>query len=195
MDELSFDVRRGEICALLAVTAPEEYDIDAIGPPIRARAKSKSRRGHAARSLSRPFNDQFLLALCRCKRLTSENLMVYSGSTVSESEKRVVRSSQGSRYRWTSRSPLRRTIFGQKTRVSLAKSLLNEPDLLLLDEPTASLDPETADWVRTYLKNFQQDRGATILLASHNIEVERLCDDVVMMKEGSIVDRPAPPTC
>ncbi|CAN0485732.1 unnamed protein product, partial [Discosporangium mesarthrocarpum] len=82
---------------------------------------------------------------------------------------------------------------GQKTRVSLAKSLLNEPDLLLLDEPTASLDPDTADWVRTYLKDFQQKRGATVLLASHNMaEVERLCDDVVMMKQGKIVDRDSP---
>ena len=82
---------------------------------------------------------------------------------------------------------------GQKTRVSLAKSLLNEPELLLLDEPTASLDPDTADWVRTYLKDFQIKRGATILLASHNMaEVERLCDHVVMMKQGSIVDRASP---
>ena len=82
---------------------------------------------------------------------------------------------------------------GQKTRVSLAKSLLNQPDLLLLDEPTASLDPDSADWVRTYLMELQQDRDITILLASHNMsEVERMCDDVVMMKEGSIVDRETP---
>ncbi|MEK9647283.1 MAG: ABC transporter ATP-binding protein [Alphaproteobacteria bacterium] len=82
---------------------------------------------------------------------------------------------------------------GQKTRVSLAKSLLNEPTLLLLDEPTASLDPDTADWIRTYLKAYQQERNATILLASHNMtEVERLCDDVLMMKEGRIVDHDSP---
>ncbi len=82
---------------------------------------------------------------------------------------------------------------GQKTRVSLAKSLLNEPTLLLLDEPTASLDPDTADWIRTYLKAYQQERKATILLASHNMtEVERLCDDVLMMKEGRIVDHDSP---
>lgn len=82
---------------------------------------------------------------------------------------------------------------GQKTRVSLAKSLLNKPDLLLLDEPTASLDPDTADWVRTYLKDFQRRQGATILLASHNMaEVERLCDHVLMMKDGNVVDRDSP---
>ena len=75
----------------------------------------------------------------------------------------------------------------------MAKSLLNEPDLLLLDEPTASLDPDTADWVHTYLKDLQEKKGATILLASHNMaEVERLCDQVVMMKQGSIMDRDSP---
>ena len=82
---------------------------------------------------------------------------------------------------------------GQKTRVALAKALLNRPDVLLLDEPTASLDPDTADWVRQYLRRYQQDSGATILLASHNMqEVERLCDDVLMMRAGRIVDRGAP---
>ncbi len=82
---------------------------------------------------------------------------------------------------------------GQKTRVSLAKSLLNRPEVLLLDEPTASLDPDTADWVRTHLENYRKERGASILLASHNMmEVERLCDRVIMMKRGVIVDDDAP---
>ncbi|MDP6572866.1 MAG: ABC transporter ATP-binding protein [Rhodospirillales bacterium] len=82
---------------------------------------------------------------------------------------------------------------GQKTRVMLAKALLNEPDLLLLDEPTASLDPDTADWMRSYLEIYRARTGATIVLASHNMaEVERLCDAVVMLREGRIVDRGAP---
>ncbi|MCR6633111.1 MAG: ABC transporter ATP-binding protein [Magnetospirillum sp.] len=82
---------------------------------------------------------------------------------------------------------------GQKTRVALAKALLNRPELLLLDEPTASLDPDTADWVRGYFQAYQRATGATILLASHNMtEVERMCDDVLMMKAGRIVDRGAP---
>jgi ABC-2 type transport system ATP-binding protein len=82
---------------------------------------------------------------------------------------------------------------GQKTRVSVAKALLNRPEILLLDEPTASLDPDTADWVRGYLETYQRATGASILLASHNMaEVERLCDDVLMMKAGRIVDRGAP---
>lgn len=82
---------------------------------------------------------------------------------------------------------------GQRTRVALAKALINEPRLLLLDEPTASLDPDTADWVRGYLDRYQQRTGAAILLASHNmVEVERLCRDVIMLRSGQIVDRGTP---
>ncbi len=82
---------------------------------------------------------------------------------------------------------------GQKTRVSLAKSLLNEPEVLLLDEPTASLDPDTADWVRARLERYRKETGATILLASHNMnEVERLCDRVIIMKRGRIEEDDTP---
>ncbi|MDC1177272.1 ABC transporter ATP-binding protein [Candidatus Pelagibacter sp.] len=78
---------------------------------------------------------------------------------------------------------------GQKNRVSLAKAIINDPILLLLDEPTASLDPETGDFVREFLENFQKERRGSILLASHNMtEVERLCSSVLMMKKGSIID-------
>jgi ABC-2 type transport system ATP-binding protein len=82
---------------------------------------------------------------------------------------------------------------GQKTRVALAKALLNEPRLLLLDEPTASLDPDTADRIRGYLQTYQKRTGATLFLASHNMaEVERLCTDVIMLRAGRIVDRGSP---
>jgi ABC-2 type transport system ATP-binding protein len=82
---------------------------------------------------------------------------------------------------------------GQKTRVTLAKALVNTPSVLLLDEPTASLDPDTADWVRAFLKEYQHHTGATILLASHNMpEVERLCDDVILMQTGKVFDRGSP---
>jgi ABC-2 type transport system ATP-binding protein len=82
---------------------------------------------------------------------------------------------------------------GQKTRVSLAKALLNQPEVLLLDEPTASLDPDTADWIRSRLERYCLDRGATVLLASHNMsEVERLCERVIIMKQGKIEDDDTP---
>ena len=82
---------------------------------------------------------------------------------------------------------------GQKTRVALAKALVNRPELLLLDEPTASLDPDTGDMVRSWLERYRADSGCSILLASHNMaEVERLCGQVLMMKQGQIVDRGSP---
>jgi ABC-2 type transport system ATP-binding protein len=82
---------------------------------------------------------------------------------------------------------------GQKTRVALAKALINAPELLLLDEPTASLDPDTADWVRGRLERYRAERGATVLLASHNMaEVERLCERVIIMKRGRIEDDDTP---
>ena len=79
---------------------------------------------------------------------------------------------------------------GQKNRVSLAKALINDPEILLLDEPTASLDPDVGDYIRTYIESFASKKGATILLASHNMnEVERLCNEVMMMKNGEIIDK------
>ena len=79
---------------------------------------------------------------------------------------------------------------GQKNRVSLAKALINDPEILLLDEPTASLDPDVGDYIRTYIESFASKKGATILLASHNMnEVERLCNEVMMMKNGNIIDK------
>ena len=82
---------------------------------------------------------------------------------------------------------------GQKNRVSLAKALINDPGVLLLDEPTASLDPETGDYVRSFLENYKKEKKISVLLASHNMrEVERLCDSVLMMKDGIIIDQGSP---
>ena len=82
---------------------------------------------------------------------------------------------------------------GQKNRVSLAKALINDPSVLLLDEPTASLDPETGDFVRTFLENYKKEKKLSVLLASHNMdEVKRLCGSVMMMKDGTIVDSGTP---
>ncbi len=88
---------------------------------------------------------------------------------------------------------VRRLSSGQKTRVSLAKAFVNEPDLLLLDEPTASLDPETASWIRDFLHSYCRQRGATVLFASHDMgEVERLCEDVILLRRGKLVERGSP---
>jgi ABC-2 type transport system ATP-binding protein len=82
---------------------------------------------------------------------------------------------------------------GQKNRISLAKALINDPSVLLLDEPTASLDPETGDFVRTFLENYKKEKKISVLLASHNMnEVKRLCNSVLMMKDGIIVDNGTP---
>jgi ABC-2 type transport system ATP-binding protein len=79
---------------------------------------------------------------------------------------------------------------GQKNRVSLAKALVNDPEILLLDEPTASLDPDVGDTIRSFIEDFASNKGTTILLASHNMnEVERLCHEVMMMKDGKIIDK------
>jgi ABC-2 type transport system ATP-binding protein len=89
--------------------------------------------------------------------------------------------------------PTGRLSAGQKTRVALAKALINDPEVLLLDEPTASLDPDTADWVRGHLQRYCHERRATMLLASHNMaEVERLCERVIIMNKGRIVDDDTP---
>ena len=82
---------------------------------------------------------------------------------------------------------------GQKNRVSLAKALINDPTILLLDEPTASLDPETGDFIRTFLENYKKEKKIAVLLASHNMdEVKRLCGSVLMMNDGNIIDRGTP---
>ncbi|MDK9719846.1 MAG: ABC transporter ATP-binding protein [Rhodospirillales bacterium] len=89
--------------------------------------------------------------------------------------------------------PTGRLSSGQRTRVALAKALLNDPELLLLDEPTASLDPDTADWVRTRLEDWRKKSGATLLIASHNMaEVERLADTAIILKQGRIVEQGTP---
>jgi ABC-2 type transport system ATP-binding protein len=89
--------------------------------------------------------------------------------------------------------PLGELSAGQRTRAGLAKAFINRPELVLLDEPTASLDPDTADWVRGFLARYAQEANATFFIASHNmLEVERLCDQVLMMRKGQIVDSGSP---
>ena len=128
-------------------------------------------------------------------RLTvRQNLLIYARLYgVPKREEEVARLARDLQIEPMLDRPAGRLSGGQKTRVALAKALLNDPELLLLDEPTASLDPDTGDWVRGYLEDYRARTGATILLASHNMaEVERLCPQVLMMKAGQIVDRGSP---
>ncbi len=129
------------------------------------------------------------------KKLTvEENLMVFAGLYgVRRARHRIAALIEELELGQFARRAYGTLSAGQRTRVSVAKALLNEPQLLLLDEPTASLDPDMGDRVRTYLTDYRARTGATMLLASHNmIEVERMCDAVLMMRAGRIVDQGAP---
>lgn len=129
------------------------------------------------------------------RRLTvRQNLSVYAGLYgLADARARIARVAEELYLAELMDRPYGQLSAGQKTRVVIAKSLLNEPELLLLDEPTASLDPDTADYVRGILEKYKTRTGATLLLASHNMsEVERLCNDVIMLRAGKIVDRGTP---
>jgi len=123
-----------------------------------------------------------------------ENLYVYAMLYgVRDSKKRVEEISESLDLCDFLKRPVGKLSSGQKTRVALAKALINNPSLLLLDEPTASLDPDTADWVRVYLEKWREKHGSSILLASHNMaEVERLANHVIMLKNGRVVTTGSP---
>ena len=128
-------------------------------------------------------------------RLTvTENLTVYGHLYgIAHLRRRIAELAEELELSAILKRPVGKLSAGQKTRVTIAKAMLNHPEVLLLDEPTASLDPDTADWVRRYFQAYQARGGATILLASHNMaEVERMCDQVLVMKRGRIVDRGSP---
>lgn len=128
-------------------------------------------------------------------RLTvTENLTVYAGLySVRHPKARIAELAEALDFADFLKRDYGSLSAGQKTRIALAKALINQPRLLLLDEPTASLDPDSADRIRQYLQEYARESGATMLIASHNmIEVERLCGDILMMRRGHIVDRGTP---
>ena len=129
------------------------------------------------------------------KRLTvAENLRVYASLYgVPDTKKRLADLTEELDLSGFIHRPYGDLSAGQRTRVSLAKALLNRPEVLLLDEPTASLDPDVGDRMRSLLENYQRRTGATMLLATHNMsEVERMCDDVIMLRAGRVVDQGSP---
>jgi len=199
VNDVSFTVRRGEtvgllggngagktttIAMLLGLLMPTSGRIVVLGHDM-----AKDRFAALAQmNFSSPY-----VALPQ-KLTVVENLRVYAHLyNVRHAERRIRQLADELELQNLLDRPAGRLSAGQKTRVALAKSLINRPELLLLDDPTSSLDPDTGDWVRTWLEHYRAESGCTVLLASHNMaEVERLCSHVLMMKAGRIVDRGTP---
>ncbi|MGI9334559.1 MAG: ABC transporter ATP-binding protein [Gammaproteobacteria bacterium] len=199
VDGISFEVRAGTVTALLGGNGAGKTTtlcmllglVKATGGEVRVLGEDVI--AHRFRVLSRMNFSSPYVELPH--RLTvSQNLKVYADLYgVARARERVGALLEDLDLTSYARRPAGRLSAGQKTRVALAKALINSPEVLLLDEPTASLDPDTADWVRSYLERYQRDTGATLFLASHNMaEVERMAGDVLMMKAGRIVDRGSP---
>ena len=172
------------ISMLLGVLTPSAGTIEILGLPLATKRYDILPRIN----FTSPYVDL-------PKRLSvTENLRVFAGLYgVSDGRKRITELLAELDLTEVAERPYANLSAGQRTRVSLAKSLLNSPELLLLDEPTASLDPDVGDRMRTLLENYRKQSGCAMLLASHNMaEVERLCDDVIMLKRGEIVDQGSP---
>jgi ABC-2 type transport system ATP-binding protein len=196
---ISFDVNRGATTALLGgngagKTTTLSMLLGVLTPTSGAiRILGEDMLRHRYRVLPRinftsPYVDL-------PKRLTvSENLRVYARLYgVQAPARRVDELAQELELTALLKRPFGNLSAGQRTRVSLAKALLNRPEVLLLDEPTASLDPDVGDRVRTLLEDYQRRSGCTMLLASHNMgEVERMCSEVIMLRAGLIVDQGSP---
>ena len=195
VDGISFEVKAGTITALLGgngagktttismllgLLLPTSGRIQVLGEDmITSRHRVLSRINFGSPYVDLP------------KRLTvRENLRVFAGLYgLRQADHRIKELASALALEEFINQPTGQLSSGQLTRVALAKALINAPTLLLLDEPTASLDPDTGDWVRSYLEEYARKTGATILLASHNMnEVDRLCSNVLMMKQGKIVD-------
>ncbi len=172
------------ISMLLGVLTPSAGSIEILGLPLATKRYDILPRIN----FTSPYVDL-------PKRLSvTENLRVFAGLYgVHDGRKRIAELLAELDLTEVADRPYANLSAGQRTRVSLAKSLLNSPELLLLDEPTASLDPDVGDRMRTLLENYRRHSGCAMLLASHNMaEVERLCDDVIMLKRGEIVDHGSP---
>ena len=172
------------ISMLLGVLTPSAGTIEILGLPLATKRYDILPRIN----FTSPYVDL-------PKRLSvTENLRVFAGLYgVHDGRKRIAALLAELDLTEVADRPYANLSAGQRTRVSLAKSLLNSPELLLLDEPTASLDPDVGDRMRTLLETYRKQSGCAMLLASHNMaEVERLCDEVIMLKRGEIVDQGSP---
>jgi ABC-2 type transport system ATP-binding protein len=199
VDGLSFHVERGTTCGLLGgngagktttlaillgVLLPSSGSVRVLGEDmVRARYRVLPRMNFTSPYVDLP------------KKLTvRENLVVFSHLYgLKQIRRRIAELAEQFEFDALLDRYYGTLSAGQRTRVSVAKALLNQPEVLLLDEPTASLDPDISDRIRAHLLDYQKRSGATLFLASHNmVEVERVCHQVLMMKAGSIVDRGSP---
>lgn len=199
VDDVNFDIRRGTTTALLGgngagKTTTLSMLLGLLLPTAgRIRVLGEDMLRHRYRVLPRMNFSSPYVDLPR-RLSVEENLRVYARLYgLRRARARIKELGVQLNLTEMMRRPYGQLSAGQKTRVALAKALLNQPELLLLDEPTASLDPDTADYVRGMLQDYQSRTEATILLASHNMsEVERLCNDVIMLRAGKVVDRGTP---
>lgn len=199
--EISFRIRAGVTCALLGANGAGKTTTIAmllgLVVPTKGRITVLGNDMVADRYRVLPRMNFSSPYLDLPQRLTvAENLRVYGLLYgVCDLKDRLDELADDLRISALMDRPYRTLSAGQKTRVTLAKALLNRPEVILLDEPTASLDPDSADRVRGYLARYQQESGATVLLASHNMtEVERICEEVIIMRAGEIVDQGPPGT-
>ena len=199
VDDISFRVRPGQtvgllggngagksttIAMLLAILVPTSGRIDILGHDMaRDRFRALARMNFSSPYIALPG-----------RLSVRENLRVYGHLyNVRNTDRRIAELTEELSLGDFLDRPAGELSAGQKTRVALAKSLINRPELLLLDEPTASLDPDTGDMVRSWLERYRATSGCSMLLASHNMaEVERLCDHILMLQRGRIVDEGSP---
>ena len=199
VEQLSFQMPRGAtwgllggngagktttIAMLLGLLVPSGGRVTVLGHDMaRDRFAALARMNFSSPYLSLP-----------ARLSVAENLRVYAHLyDVRQAERRIAELAEQLQLTELLDRPAGELSAGQKTRVALAKALINRPELLLLDEPTASLDPDTGDWVRGWLERYRAETGCSILLASHNMaEVERLCGHILMLKQGRAGDQGSP---
>jgi len=199
VDHISFTLKQGAtvallggngagktttIAMLLGLVMPSSGDVRVFGADV-----SRNRGAVAYRlNFQSPYVD------LPARLTVKQNLTVYAGLYgIANAAERIAYIAEDLQIEPLLARPTGKLSSGQKTRVGLAKALLNAPELLLLDEPTASLDPDTADWIRGKLREYAESRGATLLLASHNMaEVERLADRVILLHQGRIIEDETP---
>jgi ABC-2 type transport system ATP-binding protein len=172
------------IAMLLGLVVPTSGEVRVFGADM---AKDRGKVAHKLNFQS-PYVD------LPARLTVRQNLSVYAGLYgIANAAERIAYIAEDLQIKPLLDRPSGKLSAGQNTRVGLAKALLNAPELLLLDEPTASLDPDTADWIRRKLKQYAAERGATILMASHNMaEVERLADRVILLEAGRIIEDGTP---